>query len=126
MMVFDALVYNTDRHLGNFGLVIDNKRNKSVGFAPLFDNGLALFPFAMKDDFTDLKQYAASRLSAYDVSFDELVAAFMTDRQRKQLHKLADFKFTRHSRYNLPAWRLKKLEGFVRARATDLLESNKG
>lgn len=126
MMVFDALVYNTDRHLGNFGLVIDNKHNKPVGFAPLFDNGLALFPFAMKDDFADLKQYAASRLSAYDVSFDELVAAFMTDRQHKQLRKLADFKFTRHSRYNLPAWRMKKLEDFIRARATDLLGSNKG
>ena len=126
MMVFDALVYNTDRHLGNFGLVIDNKHNKPVGFAPLFDNGLALFPFAMKDDFADLKQYAASRLSAYDVSFDELVAAFMSDRQHKQLRKLVDFKFTRHSRYNLPAWRMKMLEDFIRARATDLLGSNKG
>ena len=126
MMVFDALVYNTDRHLGNFGLIIDNKRNKPMEFAPLFDNGLALFPFAMKDDFANLKQYAASRLSAYDVSFDELVAAFMTDHQRKQLRKLADFRFTRHSRYNIPVWRLKKLEDFIRARATDLLGSNKG
>ena len=124
MMVFDALVYNTDRHLGNFGLIIDNKRNKPTGFAPLFDNGLALFPFAMKDDIADLNQYAASRLSAYDVSFDELVVAFMTDRQRKQLRKLADFKFTRHSRYNLPAWRLKRLEEFVRTRASDLLGGN--
>ena len=70
--------------------------------------------------------YAASRLSAYDVSFDELVAAFMSDHQHKQLRKLADFKFTRHSRYNLPAWRMKKLEDFIRARATDLLGSNKG
>ncbi len=126
MIVFDALVCNTDRHLGNFGLMIDNRRNKPVAFAPLFDNGMALFPFAMKDDFADLKQYAASRLSAYDVSFDELVAAFMSDRQHKQLRKLADFKFTRHSRYNLPAWRMKKLEDFIRARATDLLGSNKG
>ena len=126
MMVFDALVCNTDRHLGNFGLIIDNKHNEPMGFAQLFDNGLALFPFAMKDHFADLKQYAASRLSAYDVSFDELVAAFMTERQRKQLRKLADFKFTRHSRYNLPAWRLKKLEDFIRACATDLLGSNKG
>ena len=121
MMVFDALVYNTDRHLGNFGLIIDNKRNKPTGFAPLFDNGLALFPFAMKDDIANLKQYAASRLSACDVSFDELGAAFMTDHQRKQLRKLTEFKFTRHSRHNLPAWRLKRLEEFVRARTSDLL-----
>ena len=75
----------------------------------------------MKDDIANLKQYAASRLSACDVSFDELGAAFMTDHQRKQLRKLTEFKFTRHSRYNLPAWRLKRLEEFVRARTSDLL-----
>ena len=121
MMVFDALVYNTDRHLGNFGLVVDSRRNKPAGFAPLFDNGLALFPFAMRDDFADLRQYAASRLSAYDVPFDDLASAFMTARQRKQLRKLADFTFARHTRYNLPAWRLKSLESFVRTRATELL-----
>ena len=49
----------------------------------------------------------------------------MTDRQRKQLRKLADFKFSRHSRYNLPAWRLKRLEEFVRTRASDLLGGNR-
>ena len=27
MLVFDALIYNTDRHYGNFGLLVDNKTN---------------------------------------------------------------------------------------------------
>jgi len=71
-----------------------------------------------------LHQYAASRLSAYDVPFDDLASAFMTARQRKQLRKLADFTFARHSRYNLPAWRLKSLESFVRARAAELLKKS--
>ncbi len=116
MIVFDALVCNTDRHLGNFGLIIDNKHNKPTAFAPLFDNGMALFPFAMRGDFDDLNRYAASRLSAYDIPFGELVSAFMTDRQRKQLRKLTEFKFTRHSCYNLPAWRLERLEAFIHDR----------
>ena len=121
MIVFDALVCNTDRHLGNFGLIIDNKHNKPSAFAPLFDNGMALFPFAMRSDFDDLNRYAASRLSAYDVPFGELVSAFMTDRQRKQLRKLTEFKFTRHSCYNLPAWRLERLEAFIHDRTRELL-----
>ena len=116
MIVFDALVCNTDRHLGNFGLIIDNNHNKPTAFAPLFDNGMALFPFAMRGDFDDLNWYAASRLSAYDIPFGELVSAFMTDRQRKQLRKLTEFKFTRHSCYNLPAWRLERLEAFIHDR----------
>lgn len=126
MIVFDALVCNTDRHLGNFGLMIDNKRNKPVAFAPLFDNGMALFPFAMKDDFDDLNRYAASRLSAYDVPFRELVSAFMTNRQRKDLRKLADFRFERHRYYNLPAWRLKKLEEYIHTWSCELLSTSEG
>ena len=121
MIVFDALVCNTDRHLGNFGLIIDNKHNKTSAFAPLFDNGMALFPFAMRGDFDDLNRYAESRLSAYDIPFGELVSAFMTDRQRKQLRKLTEFKFTRHSCYNLPAWRLERLEAFIHDRTRELL-----
>ncbi|MGN0509171.1 MAG: XRE family transcriptional regulator, partial [Ruminococcus sp.] len=34
MMVFDALICNTDRHAGNYGLLVDNKTNKPIKFAP--------------------------------------------------------------------------------------------
>ncbi len=121
MMIFDALIYNTDRHLNNFGLMVDNRTNKPYTFAPVFDNGLSLFNFAMPDDFDNLELYAKSRLSAFDVPFDEIAKTFITCRQKELLHKLADFKFTRYSRYNLPADRLKKLEQFIQARASALL-----
>ena len=120
MMVFDALVCNTDRHFGNFGLLIDNRTNKPCAFAPIFDNGMALFPFAMDDDFRDLDAYAKTRTPVFGSSFDELAAAFMTDRQRKQLRKLIDFRFTRDRNYALPAKRLKDLEYFLQRRALQI------
>ena len=46
MVVFDAVIYNTDRHFGNFGFLIDNATNKIVAPAPLFDHGNSLFNFA--------------------------------------------------------------------------------
>ena len=61
MMVFDALVCNTDRHFGNFGLLVDNRSNKPCAFAPIFDNGMALFPFTMETDLRDLDAYAKTR-----------------------------------------------------------------
>ena len=122
MMIFDALIYNTDRHLNNFGLMVDNKTNQPYAFAPIFDNGLSLFNFAMADDFADLETYAKSRLSAFDVPFDEIAKEFVTSRQKGQLRRLQAFKFTRHSRYNLPAARLKALEQFIQKRARQLLE----
>ena len=47
MLVFDAVILNEDRHFGNFGFLIDNKSNKIVGCAPIFDNGLSLLCYAM-------------------------------------------------------------------------------
>ena len=122
MIIFDALVYNTDRHLNNFGLMVDNKTNKPYAFAPIFDNGLSLFNFAMADDFSDLDTYAKSRLSAFDVPFDEIAKEFITLRQKEQLRHLQSFKFIRHSRYNLPPARLKALEQFVQKRARCLID----
>ena len=121
MMIFDALIYNTDRHLNNFGLMIDNKTNQPYAFAPIFDNGLSLFNYAMKEDFADLETYAKSRLSAFDVSFDEIAGEFITSRQKEKLRRLHGFRFTRHNRYNLPASRLKALEKFIQQRSGWLL-----
>lgn len=39
MIVFDYIVNNTDRHLKNFGFLINGDR---IRFAPIYDNGLAL------------------------------------------------------------------------------------
>ena len=39
MIVFDALICNTDRHFGNFGVLVDSRNNKIIAPAPLFDHG---------------------------------------------------------------------------------------
>lgn len=41
MIIFDALIGNTDRHQDNFGFVL-NQKNKSRYFAPLYDNASSL------------------------------------------------------------------------------------
>lgn len=124
MMIFDALICNTDRHAGNYGLLVDNKTNKPIKFAPIFDNGLSLFNYAMEDDLADVDGYAKTRYPAYDaVSYEEIVKAFISDRQKAQLRKLINFKFKKHSKYNLPSERLKIIEGFIQRRVHTFLET---
>ena len=48
MLVFDAVIGNTDRHLGNFGFLVDAKTNTLTGPAPLFDHGNSMFNFASR------------------------------------------------------------------------------
>lgn len=43
MLLFDNLIANKDRHLGNFGFLRDTKTMQFLGPAPLYDNGSSLW-----------------------------------------------------------------------------------
>lgn len=121
MIIFDALIFNTDRHQGNFGLLVDSYTNKPIAFAPIFDNGLGLFPYAMENDLQNLTAYSKTRDSAFGISFDEIAKSYITERQKCQLRKILDFSFTPDKNYNLPKSRITVIEKFIRARAAELL-----
>lgn len=121
MLVFDAVIYNEDRHFGNFGVIRDNKSGKITASAPIFDNGLSLFNFATKEDFEDLDSYAKTRSTPYGVSFEDVCAEVLGKTQKAQLRRLIDFKFKRHSTINLPEWRINAIEQHIQKRVIQLL-----
>ena len=121
MLVFDAVIYNEDRHFGNFGILRDNHTGKIIKPAPIFDNGLSLFNFAMAEDLENLSEYAKTRTPPYGVSFDEVCKAVMGSKQKSQLRKLLNFTFTRHPSINLPEERLTAIETQISKRARELM-----
>ena len=121
MLVFDAVIYNEDRHFGNFGILRDNHTGKVLGAAPIFDNGLSLFNFAMQDDIDQLKEYAKTRANPYGIPYETVCREVMGNKQRAQLHRLINFKFTRHPAYNWPEERLKPIEEHIQWRVRELL-----
>jgi len=123
MLVFDAVIYNTDRHFGNFGILRDNHSGAIIAPAPLYDHGLSLFNFAMKDDFVNLNEYAATRFPAYNNTTFESICAEVTERtQVRQLKKLLGFQFTRHPSINWPEERLKAIERHIQKRIEMLVK----
>lgn len=124
MLIFDALIFNEDRHFGNFGLIVDNKTNQPCAFAPIFDNGLSLFNFAMEDDIENLEEYAKTRSSSYGVPFENIVKEFITSRQKAKLRKMIGFEFERNksAKYNWPVKRMKAIEKYMQLRVSQLLE----
>ena len=122
MLVFDALIYNEDRHFGNFGLLRDNKSGKVTAPAPIFDNGISLFNYAMKDDYANLDEYAKTRSTVYaGATFESICQAIMTTRQTHKLRKVLNFTFTRHAKLNLPESHLSAIEKHLRKRASQLI-----
>ena len=122
MLLLDVIIINTDRHFGNFGFLVDNKTNKIVKVAPIFDNGLSLFYDALDDDLADIDAYANTKIMKNAGDFVEFIRPLMRDREKKKLIELKNFKFTKHSTYNLPAKRLKIIEAFIQRRVKRLLE----
>lgn len=121
MLVFDAVIYNEDRHFGNFGVLRDNHTGKVISPAPIFDNGLSLFNMAMPDDFNNLSEYAKTRTTPYGVSFESICKEVIGKKQTAQLRKLIGFKFKRHPSINLPEERLQAIEKHIEVRVRELL-----
>lgn len=124
MIILDALICNVDRHYGNFGFLIDNQTNQIVAPAPLFDHGNSLFNFAGQDAWESdsaLEEYIDTlQPSVYD-DFIETAKAWMTPEHREQLRHMLQFRFKKHSRYNLPDKRLRMIEKQIQKRSRLLL-----
>ena len=124
---FDAIIFNTDRHMGNFGYLIDNDTNEIVGAAPIFDNGYGLFSLALYkpgqhyDEFDDLRKFVNHITPAL---YDRWLGfpGGMSSKMRARLDGLKGFRFKRHKYYNLPVARLRRIEDFLQNRVAKLLE----
>lgn len=121
MLVFDALIFNTDRHYGNFGLLVDNKTNKPIKFAPLFDHGLSLFNYALDKDLLSLDEYSKTRTSAFGFDFLLIVKEFITEKQKDKLRKLINLKFNDNKSYHWNKKRKNIIENFLQKRIKILI-----
>lgn len=121
MLVFDALIYNEDRHFGNFGVLRDNHSGQIIAPAPLFDHGLSLFCYAGKEDYAALDAYAKTRSNPYGVSYESICNQVMGAKQKEQLRRMIGFRFKRHPSLNLPEEHLAAIENHLQTRARHLL-----
>lgn len=124
---FDAIIFNTDRHMGNFGYLIDNDTNEIVGAAPIFDNGHGLFSLAMYspghryDEYDDLRKFIGHVTPALYNRWLGFPGGISSD-ARARLANLKGFRFKRHKYYNLPVDRLRRIEDFLQKRISEIIE----
>ena len=125
VFLFDALIFNVDRHLGNFGYLIDNDTNEVVDVAPIFDNGYGLLPHfeasarsADNDDYA-IRNYLRDKRPAlfpswlgfpYDLS-DEIM---------ERLRALRNFRFKKHHHYNWSDERRVVMTAFLQKRISEI------
>ena len=124
---FDAIIFNTDRHMGNFGYLIDNDTNEIVGAAPIFDNGYGLFSLAIDrvgdqyDEFADLRKFV-SRVTPALYSKWLGFPCGLTAEMKARLSALKGFRLKRHPKYNLSSRRISAIEDFLQKRIREIVE----
>ena len=122
MMLFDSIIANQDRHLGNWGVLVDNDTGEFLKVAPIFDNGFSLFYGASNADLQSSHHadYKNSLRCKY-LSLDDQARLFVGKRHLPSLRKLLEFRFERHPKYNIAEETLQLMEAFVRERAQKTL-----
>lgn len=106
-------------------LIIDNRTNQIAAPPPLFDHGNALFNYAGRDDLESVENLSAYAETLLPCVYDDFIGtakAVLTPKHREGLRHLMNFKFRKHSRYNLPDKRLNVIEKLIQKRAQMLLE----
>lgn len=127
MFFFDAVIFNTDRHLGNFGFLVDNDTNEIADLAPIFDNGFSLFsqaisaPGRKRDEFCDLRRFLARKSPALTERWLDIPGG-VTDEMISRLEGVNAFSFSPHGTYNLPHERLDMTLYFVQKRIAEIKE----
>ena len=124
MIVFDALIYNTDRHFGNFGVLVDSKTNKIIAPAPLFDHGNSLLNMAGDENWADeklLKEYAGTLLPCVYEDYIEEAKKVIDSRLKDRLRKMLTYNLQKSGTYNYPSDRLKLISKMIQERAHEIL-----
>lgn len=124
MIVFDAVIYNTDRHYGNFGLLVDSKTNKIVAPAPLFDHGNSLFNFAGEENWADeklLKEYAGTLLPAVYEDYIEEAKKVIDSRLKEKLRKILTYNLKKTGAYNYSSDKLRLISKIIQERVHVIL-----
>ncbi len=125
MIIFDAIIYNTDRHYGNFGVLVDSKTNQVVAPAPLFDHGNSLFNLAGEENWADeklLKEYADTLLPCVYEDYIEEAKAILDSRLKDKLRKMLAYDLSKSGSYNYSSGRLKMISEMIQNRVHVILD----
>ena len=121
MCILDALILNTDRHSGNFGVLSQNDTMQAQRMAPVFDNNRSLL-LDLDDDQLKNTEWCIRHCSPrLGVDFVATAKGLMTDAIRNDLKNLRTFCFEQHPSIPAPQERLDRLTEIVQRQLREIL-----
>lgn len=125
MIVFDAVTFNTDRHMGNHGVIFNTDSLEIKSMAPIFDNNQALLPYAESEDFLQIGTYLTSKLPRIGEDFVNIAKAVMTSAIRSDLINLQGIHFSYVDSEKFSRQRLSEIERIINKQISGILDKGK-
>lgn len=122
MCILDAVILNTDRHLGNFGVNVWNSDQKVLGMVPVYDNNRSLLFDLDDDQLANPDWYIRRQTPRLGTDFIAAGRGLMTDTIRSDLKNLQGFEFVETDGIHVEGPRLPLLSGIVNRQIKKLLE----
>lgn len=121
MCIFDSLILNIDRHLGNFGVLADNDTMEVIRMAPVFDNNRSLCFDLDNDQLKNIDWYLKKIKPSIGSDFIATARGLLTDDIRQELKNLRGFTFSQHPKISVDQERLDLLSGIVNRQIGSIL-----
>lgn len=125
MVILDAVIFNTDRHMGNHGVIIDNDTLEILRMAPVFDNNQALLPYAEQEDFKNIGDYLALKSPRIGEDFVNIAKSLLTGSIRSDLINMHGFRFSGKPDGKFTAARLSAMESLINRQIMGILDKSK-
>ncbi len=122
MCVLDAVILNTDRHYGNFGVLFDTGTMEIKGMAPVFDHNRSLLPELDNEQLAEPAWYLRRCRPKLGQDFIRNARGLLTDDIRRSLIRLKDFTFRQHPDIQAEPARLDALGRILQDRIRLILE----
>ena len=122
MCVLDALILNVDRHLGNFGVLVDNQTLEIQRMAPVFDHNRSLLFDMDQAQLENLPWCIGTCKPRIGTDFVATARGMLTPEILRDVEELREFSFRQHSEIRADQARLDALGAVVQSQAERILE----
>lgn len=101
MLLLDYLTLNTDRHLGNIGIIVNNDTQEFISISPIFDNNMSLLPYYMEQLDGNIENFISNNdghiTTSLGMEFDDLFEMIDSQHVRRRLESVRNFEFKQNT-----------------------------
>lgn len=122
MLVADAVCYNSDRHMGNYGFLFDTNTLNILCPSPVFDHNLTLVPYAMKSDFPTIYTYISEQGPRIGQDWVRVARSHLTSGIRSRLISLKGYEIPFKGNDKFTSERVQLLNRLINEQIERILE----